>query len=127
MVSGNICAQGEDRHRWKDRVVVIHGTSEEDEQVVAQLKLLEDDKEATEDLKLVIHIETVSEIRYHCTDEVVVATREKPIASPFKVELYGLDGGLKFTSNELVPMSKFYEIINSMPMRKSELRERDKG
>jgi hypothetical protein len=125
MVSGSLCAQGEDRHRWKDRVVVIHGTSEEDEQVAAQIRLLEDDKEAMEDLKLVIHIATISEIRYHCNDEVVVATREKPIASPFKVELYGLDGGLKFSSDELVSISRFYEIINSMPMRKSELKERN--
>lgn len=127
MFSGSICAQGEDRHRWKDRVVVIHGTSEEDTQVAAQIKLLEDDKEAMEDLKLVIHIETISEIHYHCTDEVVVASREKPIVSPFKVELYGLDGGLKFSSNELLPLSRFYEIIDSMPMRKSELRKRNKG
>ena len=120
-------AQEKKDHRWENRVVVIHGTSDEDEQVVTQIKLLEDDKEAMEDLKLVIHIATISEIRYHCNDEVVVATREKPIASPFRIELYGLDGGLKFTSGELVPMAKFYEIINSMPMRKAELGERNKG
>lgn len=126
-ISGGILAQEYNQHRWKERVLVIHGTSEDDEEVVAQLALMKTDKAALEDLKLVIHMETVSEIQYHCTDEVIVATKEKPIFSPFKVELYGLDGELKFSSHELVQMAKLYEVINSMPMRRSELRERNKG
>jgi hypothetical protein len=127
LISGGIFAQEDNQHRWRERVLVIHGTSEDDEEVVTQLALMKADKADLEDLKLVIHIETVSEIQYHCTNEIIVATKEKSIFSPFKVELYGLDGELKFSSHELVPMAKLFEVINSMPMRRSELRERNKG
>ena len=118
--------QEKNEHLWKERVVVIHGTSEDDELVKKQIKLIEEDKEAMEDLRLVIQIRTIEKIEYE-SGEVWIATEKDPIYLAFKVELYGLDGGLKFTSNDLVPMSKLYDIINSMPMRGAELRERNKG
>ena len=42
----------------------------------------------------------------------------------FKVILVGKDGGAKLTVNEPVSIEKLFRLIDSMPMRQAEMRER---
>ena len=43
----------------------------------------------------------------------------------FTLVLIGKDGGKKFSSNKIITSSKLYSLIDQMPMRKQEMRDRD--
>ena len=42
----------------------------------------------------------------------------------FEVKLIGLDGGIKLTKNEIIYIEELYRIIDSMPMRMSEIKNK---
>ena len=45
--------------------------------------------------------------------------------SQFRVVLIGLDGGAKLTSDEVVPTQRLFGLIDGMPMRQREIRQRE--
>ena len=42
---------------------------------------------------------------------------------PFSIILIGLDGGIKLRQQELLTAKELFRIIDSMPMRKAEMRD----
>lgn len=42
----------------------------------------------------------------------------------FKVTLVGLDGGIKMETTKLFPKEELFELIDSMPMRRAELKRK---
>ena len=45
----------------------------------------------------------------------------------FKVILLGLDGGIKYESSTVEPAQVYYDLIDRMPMRRSQMRKRIKN
>lgn len=44
--------------------------------------------------------------------------------TPFSVTLIGLDGGIKLETTEILKRKELYRIIDSMPMRRSEIKNK---
>lgn len=42
----------------------------------------------------------------------------------FSISLFGLDGGKKFSSTEIVESNVIFNLVDSMPMRRQELRNK---
>jgi len=51
--------------------------------------------------------------------------RYKRSKSPFSIMLIGLDSGIKLQKNELLRSKALFDKIDSMPMRQSELRNKE--
>ena len=110
--------------QWKNRIICITSETFDDDNATRQIKMLDNDERGKKDRKLVV---------LHCTSEIcrnaftkasISATPSEQVAK-FKVRLIGLDGGVKFTSKTPVPLHKFYELIDQMPMRQAELRTKN--
>lgn len=48
----------------------------------------------------------------------------KPTENPFSFILVGLDGGVKLRTDEFVSRKYLYALIDGMPMRQAEMREK---
>ncbi len=53
-----------------------------------------------------------------------VVVKQHLNAPQFRVLLKGKDGGIKYSSTKILTLAKLYAIIDAMPMRKEEMRER---
>lgn len=49
------------------------------------------------------------------------------VDSDFELILIGLDGGIKLRRHRLVMIDELFDLINTMPMRRAELRQRGGG
>ena len=108
--------------QWKKRAVVIYSSTFQDPQAQEQVKLLKENKEKFSELKLVVieHSNDGERMNFENID----AQTDHEELKGFKVFLVGLDGGVKFESSTVQPAQKFFDLINSMPMRQSEIRNK---
>lgn len=106
--------------QWKKRVIVIYAPSFDNKQAQEQRTLLKADLEKFEDYKLSI-IEYTSKGKREDFGIISIKPTTDDIKN-FKIVLIGLDGGVKFESNTVQPSQKFFDLINTMPMRRNELR-----
>ncbi len=105
--------------QWKKRAVLIVAPIFENEKALEQAELLERVKKDFEAYRLCVIEHTNQGER---TD--FGAIRNAQITEEikgFKVFLVGLDGSVKFESSDVQSAQKFFSLIDSMPMRRSEL------
>ncbi len=50
-----------------------------------------------------------------------------PLTDPFTIILEGRDGGEKYRSNQLTPVTHLFALIDAMPMRQAEMRKKKKN
>ncbi|MEQ8572712.1 DUF4174 domain-containing protein [Fulvivirga sp.] len=121
-------AQELDTHRWKNRVLLIFAENDNNPTLSDQLKALNSDIEGLKERKLIVyqifptHYKT-GHTHSHETikpDESLFKKYDTS-SDPFKVILIGLDGGVKYEKYGLLKNSALFEIIDGMPMRKSEI------
>lgn len=105
---------------WKNRIIVLYAPEEKDKAFVAQKKLLDDHKKGTQERDLVI-IECVGDV-LNLEDKGYVARHFEHDLAEFGVWLIGKDGSTKLAKNKPVPTEKFFGLIDSMPMRRSEMK-----
>ena len=128
-----------DDFRWQHRPLLILAPRLEDGDYVEQLELLggEDDALIDRDMA-VIHVGGDG----GCVDFIGPRSDDRPRQRPlgrvdvqrlrsrygvsaddFAVLLIGKDGGVKLRSAEPVPSRRIFDLIDSMPMRKREMRD----
>ena len=128
----SVSSQNLDQHLWKQRVILLFGQIPHEDVFQQQLKLLYDTTEALEDRDLVIYrflagtawgpdgklLETlkVEQIR----------SRYNPNKNDFQFLLIGKDGGVKLRSKQVVKVNQLFGLIDSMPMRRAEMRRKKK-
>ena len=112
MLSVKNNAQDLAQYQWQHRVIILCGDSHSDS-YQKQLNSLSAEKIKDElaDRKLII----LRDSEDHCNDE------------DFKIVLYGLDGGVKLSSSTEVKAREIFDLIDSMPMRRAELRRNGKS
>ena len=66
-------------------------------------------------------LNTIKNVDYDST----LRIRNKYDFKNFKLLLVGKDGGEKYNSNDPVNINVIYELIDGMPMRKQEIKERN--
>ncbi|RMB58558.1 DUF4174 domain-containing protein [Dokdonia sinensis] len=106
--------------QWKKRAIVVYAPSFDDEKAQSQAKKLKEVKSKFDDYKLVF-IEHTNEGERTDFGEVKFVDITEEFKG-FKVFLVGLDGGVKFESSTVQEPQRFFDLIDTMPMRRNEIK-----
>ena len=116
---------------WENRVLIIGGHGSKFKSQLDQINF--ESKEFIDRDLIVILLEkdssrisydglkTIKTIDYDST----LSIRNKYDFKNFKLLLIGKDGGEKYNSNDPININVIYELIDGMPMRKQEIKERN--
>lgn len=122
-------AQELDDHRWKNRVLLVLVANDNNPTLSKQLKELNSDIDGLNERKLIIYQVFPTYFKLGQTDNTKVIKSDRSVfkkystsTDAFKVVLIGLDGSVKYEKYGLLKNNALFEIIDGMPMRKSELR-----
>ena len=119
------------QYRWEHRVLVVSAPSEDDEHLQAQLDELASTAAAfaDRDMVLVTLVDQGASTagRRELTNADVATAREALRIRPgsFALRLIGKDGGVKLSKHTATPVREIYALIDTMPMRRQEMSERD--
>lgn len=113
-------SQDIESHQWKERVLILKGGSEDYEWVEKQFNQIRKFEKELLERKLVLYKCVAAKCTYYDFKEKPSSFKiEKPITN-FSIELIGLDGGEKFKSKTIESPRTIFDLIDSMPMRRSE-------
>ncbi len=118
-------------YRWKHRLLLIFAPNGTDPRLVAFEERTDARKEDMQDRDLLTFriLETGSSGRpdMPMTSDDVEALRRRYNAAPgrFTVILIGKDGGVKLVQEERVSLQAIFDLIDTMPMRRREMRQKD--
>ncbi|MEM8898151.1 MAG: DUF4174 domain-containing protein [Bacteroidota bacterium] len=122
------------KHRWKDRVILIFSPSEQTRLYQDQIKLFSSESEGLKDRDLVLYELFPDSGRYEKSSSLsknsVNRLRKRFSISPEEVTviLIGKDGGEKARKrNEIFPIQELFALIDGMPMRRQEIRRKQKS
>ncbi len=124
-----LSAQDLQKHQWENRLIVIQAPVKNDPLLLKQLQGLKEINEL-KDRKIAVYQFVENEFRF--TDHVNPSkstpwqARKTKGITTFKVQLIGLDGGVKLEKTTPLTMDELYAIIDAMPMRRRELRRKEK-
>ena len=116
---------------WKNRILVIGGN---DSKYQNQFEILEVNKNEYIDRDMVVILINTDEskISYDGLGDFInldydstLSIRKRFNFNDFNLVLIGKDGGVKYNTNEPVKINKIFEIIDKMPMRIKEIKERN--
>lgn len=118
-----------EQYQWKNRLILLFGPASES-LVEEQITELEKDPAGIKDRDLLIfHVDgdEVSFIGKSSNSKLSahrLRNRYDTSEDEFRYILIGKDGGVKLNKKEFVPNKDLYSIIDAMPMRQREMRER---
>jgi hypothetical protein len=125
-MQASIIAQDLEDFQWKNRVLLLV------EKQAAMLKTREQisdfkafQKEMTE-RKLLLLVYDGNVLRDHELKVISTKNKKNKSISNEGVYLVGMDGGIKLAEPFFVKPSKVFELIDSMPMRRVEIRSKNK-
>lgn len=124
-------AQLRDEHLWKDRLLLLFAPSEENEALHRQLDLLtaKEAKVTERDLKIYrIYPGTTQ----HPTGKTLPKSFSSKLYRKYEINaadgfillLIGKDGTEKLRSSKVTPPKRIFQLIDRMPMRRREMRQR---
>ena len=131
IMMGTIGAQELRKYQWKNRIVLIISKDSLSKIYKAQIKEFESDRNGFENRKLLVyHVlpNTHKMIKKHNTrwqTNSGLYDTYNPHNENFKCILIGLDGGVKIEQNELLTKKELFSSIDGMPMRRSELKNKN--
>ncbi len=133
VISNNLIAQVLKDHRWENRVVVIQAKDASSANYQKQLEEFVNSVEEFEERRIVLYQIVNQKYKYTDFKKPSLESVWKPFlkwdelkVNPdeiFKIELVGLDGGIKLESKQVVLKEDLFKLIDSMPMRKYELKK----
>ncbi|MDA8692991.1 DUF4174 domain-containing protein [Saprospiraceae bacterium] len=122
-------------YRWENRILIIQSTDDTNQEYISQLNESKDQETELRDRKMLL-CKVVGD-NYQLTNY-LIPTEDNTWQSiddsfknkfksteEFQIILIGLDGDTKFTKNKIQKIEELYRIIDSMPMRSSELRNKN--
>lgn len=124
-------AQELEKHQWKNRIVLILSNDKESELVKSQLKEFDGKSAGLKERKLIIYQVLPNSYRilnsgnkeWISGSELYQKYNTK--SYDFRVVLIGLDGEEKLQQDEVLTTEKLFSVIDSMPMRRAEIRNDD--
>ena len=98
------------QYRWRNRIILISGDTESSV-YQKQIQILNQEKfqQPLEERKLL-----------------VITNDRNAKQEDFNLKLIGLDGGEKLNSNDFVDPQLIFDLIDSMPMRRSEMKRKSR-
>jgi len=125
-----------EEYKWKNRILIIESPSISNTEYKDQLEALANSKQELEDRKLILIEIIENEFRTtHFPPDPNSETwksienrgdHSKSKGKEFKVILIGLDGGIKLEKKEILKKEELFGLIDGMPMRKSEIKNKAK-
>ena len=121
-------AQNLSQHLWKNRVILI--VSEDNAAFERQILAFKANEKGMNERSLIVyHLKSDEYKQIMPQSDVQKSTnlfeKYKQVNVSFEVILIGLDGGIKLRQKDFLSCEKLFAIIDSMPMRSSELKSRD--
>jgi hypothetical protein len=117
-------------YRWKNRLVLICAPSRDSAPYRRQQRLMAGQQEAMEDRDIVV-IELLMTGQSRIGPSPLTMSQQLRIREDYAVPgdgfqfiLVGKDGGVKLKAGQPVKPEDFFELIDSMPMRREEIRRR---
>lgn len=117
-------AQDLKKHQWNNRVIVISSPTFESPEAALQKSYLQSDIEGLQDRKLIVYHVTNTGYTIDFDTEIVTSENSEIEIGEFQVSLIGLDGTSKYQVTSPQPASEFFKLIDAMPMRKAEIRNK---
>lgn len=108
------------KYQWKNRVILLYTPSTGQEMLRKQQEILAKEEAGLKDRDLV-----VLEITPESGKSFQQIQSRYNLKDSFTFVLLGKDGGVKKQSDELVSLEVLFSLIDSMPMRQSEMRRKD--
>ena len=105
---------------WKNRVIVLYAPSADSKEFQQQKQILAAQTKEMKERDLVV-IECVGKT-LSAEDKNYIVHHFMHDGSGFGVWLVGKDGGTKLSETKPVTTEKFFSLIDSMPMRRSEMK-----
>lgn len=122
-------SQNMENHLWKHRVLLIYSVDEKSQEHENQLTILKEHKEKLLDRKIVIYSFTEKKYSFNFENKwknsEILYSKFNPKNEPFAVILIGLDGEIKLEQPTILPTEKLFTIIDGMPIRKREIRNKN--
>ncbi|MEL6536926.1 MAG: DUF4174 domain-containing protein [Bacteroidota bacterium] len=130
-VTTSVHCQDLTQHRWENRVVVIAVQDSASQLAKQQLAEFQEDLAGMAERRLIVYTITQEAYRLATDPKALwqpISPSLKTFASqsPFQVSLIGLDGGLKLQQQALLSREDLFALIDGMPMRRAELRQKNR-
>lgn len=134
LISGNLLAQESDilkNYRWKNRILIIFSPSNNADIYINQISALNEAKKGVKDREIVIlsifEKKGLSSDNQYFNSEVCEKLRKEfgIKSEAFSTLLIGKDGGEKYRKNAIFTVTELFTLIDAMPMRKAELKEKN--
>ncbi|TVQ02283.1 MAG: DUF4174 domain-containing protein [Balneolaceae bacterium] len=115
-------------YRWNNRLVLVFANSQDSESYLQQIEELYLDKVGLHERDVIVFSMFRNGISSFEGKSISQESSEKitatynPDQSDFRFILIGKDGGEKLRQDEIVSSQKLFDRIDSMPMRRQELR-----
>ncbi|WP_439128384.1 DUF4174 domain-containing protein [Polaribacter sp.] len=113
------------KHLWKNRVLLVFTNDVQSDFYKNQVLMLQEHPKELLERKLVVYRFTKNSYQYNFSGNWKKSTKFKNEKSDFKIMLIGLDGGIKLEQTQLLSTEKLFTIIDGMPMRKRELKNKN--
>ena len=128
MYSGSGFAQDMNEFLWKNRLVILSVDSIDNNRYKAQINSLKSDIEGLEvrKLRIITIVPGYQSIGLTPdTRQTIDPGYEQFLLKngPFMFYLVGLDGGIKFSSSDIISNKKLFQLIDVMPMRRLEIND----
>ncbi|HIB46830.1 MAG TPA: DUF4174 domain-containing protein [Flavobacteriaceae bacterium] len=117
-------AQDLRKHQWKQRIIVVSSPAFGNTQARQQLEVLQNELAALKDRKLIVYHVTNSGYTVDFDEDIKISANKVSTISNFQVVLIGLDGGEKFRATDIQKAEKFFDLIDAMPMRRAEIKNK---
>ncbi len=126
-ISNGVWSQNLEKHQWKERVIVIAANAENIDEAEQQFELFLKKREELIDRRIVLYKCIKKQCTFYNWKDHPKTMRVNTSHQVFKIELIGLDGGLKYQSNTIEKPQVVLDLIDLMPMRRQELKANTKN
>lgn len=117
-----------EKYQWRNRLVVVFSDNDSQTMAEQQINRLKKDQESLDERDLLyfwFSEEHAGGRSPGFSAQEVASLRERynPEGKPFLLVLIGKDGGVKMTRHAAVEPREIFDLIDSMPMRRSEMKK----
>lgn len=130
LFTGNFFGQDFEKHKWKNRLVLIITTDISSDDYNRQIAIFKLNNKELNERKIIVYKIIPEFYQLEDSNEFIIQNdkileKYNKTDSVFKIVLIGLDGGVKLRENDYLSPEKLFAIIDGMPMRKSEIRNKN--
>lgn len=128
-----------EKHKWEHRILLVICGEIDNQSTIEdyskQLQIIKYSAQGFKERKLMVYaifsdryrlltLPTVQESQWTESPELFTVYNKQK--KPFKIVLIGLDGGIKAERTSLISSQELFDIIDGMPMRRSEMKRKNK-